>query len=107
MAKTVLRVWDLLFEAEVAERASLTKLLLRNGLVPWTASVLCNRCFELGITPYQIRHTWATNAILRGLDLQTIAVLMGHANLTMLSKVYSHLEKRDEHLREAVEKVVA
>ena len=81
--------------------------LLRNGSKPWTAQVLANRCARLGFTPYQIRHTWATEAILRGIDLQTIAVLMGHANLLMLSKVYAHVQKCDKHLHEAIQKATA
>ena len=81
--------------------------LLRARGKPWKAQQLANRCNRLGFQCYQLRHTWATNAILRGLDLQTIAVLMGHSDLTMLSKIYSHIQKRDSHLQEALQRVTA
>jgi integrase len=80
-------------------------LLLRNTGRPWTAQALSNRCARFGFTPYQVRHTFATDAILRGIDLQTIAVLMGHTDLKMLSKVYAHIQKRDSHLQDALRKL--
>ena len=61
----------------------------------------------LGFTAYQLRHTWATDAILRGVDLVTIATLMGHSDLKMLSTCYSHVQKRSAHLHEALQRVTA
>jgi integrase len=31
----------------------------------------------------------------------TVSVLMGHRDTTMISRVYSHLTQRQEHLRQA------
>jgi len=31
----------------------------------------------------------------------TVSVLMGHRDTTMISRVYSHLSQRHDHLREA------
>ncbi len=80
------------------------RLFLNNGQ-PWTAQVLCEQC--KGFTPYQLRHSFATSAILRGVDLQTIAILMGHADLKMLNKVYQHIQRCDQHLRSGLERIVA
>jgi len=49
---------------------------------------------------YAIRHGFATRKLEDGLDHITVAALMGHADATMLSKVYSHIGDRHDHLRE-------
>lgn len=54
------------------------------------------------VTPYAVRHTFATEKIIQGVDLVTIATLMGHVDLKMLMKVYQHIRKRGEHLRKAL-----
>ena len=56
---------------------------------------------------YTFRHSWCTHALERGVDAVTVAVLMGHRDTTMISRVYSHLMQRRDHLREAVRKAVA
>jgi site-specific recombinase XerD len=77
---------------------------------PWKKKALVDRCRRLRarldfyVTPYAIRHTFATDAILRGVDLVTIAQLMGHVDLRMLSEIYQHVEKHSEHLRAGLEK---
>jgi integrase len=81
--------------------------LFRDGGKPWLAKSLSVRCRALGFTPYQIRHTFATDAIIRGVDLQTIAVLMGHSDLKMLSRVYQHVRRCDSHLKESLERATA
>jgi integrase/recombinase XerC len=79
---------------------------------PWESHVLNYRCYRLGkrlgfrITPYCIRHTFATDAIIRGVDLQTIADLMGHTDLRMLSGVYQHLRRRGDHMKEGLRRAI-
>lgn len=41
---------------------------------------------------------------MKGVDLITLAKLMGHKDLRMLEKVYSKVHKRGDHLREALRK---
>jgi integrase len=54
---------------------------------------------------YSIRHSWCTRALESGkLDAVTVSVLMGHQDTQMISRVYSHLTQRPDHLREAVKK---
>jgi len=55
---------------------------------------------------YTFRHSWCTHALERGVDAVTVAVLMGHRDTTMISRVYSHLMQRRDHLRDAVRKAV-
>ena len=54
---------------------------------------------------YLLRHAFGTNAIPNGVDVATVAQLMGHSSLEMISKVYCHLADEHNHLQEAVEKV--
>lgn len=42
------------------------------------------------LNPHELRHTRATLWVERGVDLFTVAKLMGHADLDMLSKRYAH-----------------
>ena len=78
---------------------------------PWSAKRLDDRCRQLKlgfpVTPYSIRHTFATDAIIKGVDLQTIATLMGHSNLKMLSTVYQHIQKRSDHIKEGLRRATA
>jgi site-specific recombinase XerD len=56
------------------------------------------------VTAYALRHAFATDKILEGVDLVTIATLMGHRDLKMLQKHYQNVKNRSEHLRKAVRK---
>ena len=47
---------------------------------------------------YALRHTWATNALQKGIDPLTTAILMGHSDPSMLSKVYQHLALNPAHM---------
>jgi integrase len=49
---------------------------------------------------YSLRHGFATRKLEAGLDHLTVAALMGHADATMLARVYSHIGEREDHLRE-------
>jgi integrase len=48
---------------------------------------------------YAIRHTWATEALQRGVDPITVATIMGHNDVTQLMKTYQHLNKKSDHIR--------
>jgi len=56
---------------------------------------------------YLLRHSYSTNALLRGVDPLTVSVLIGHANGAMLAKVYSHLSQHPDHLKEAAVRATA
>jgi integrase len=57
-----------------------------------------------GICCYAIRHSYATNALLRGVDPITLAVLMGHQDTGMIAKVYQHLTANPTFLLDAARK---
>lgn len=42
--------------------------------------------------PHELRHTWATNALANGVDVQTVADVLGHSDLSTVSK-YLHMDK--------------
>jgi len=46
------------------------------------------------ITPHKWRHTFATNFLKRGGDLETLRILLGHSNLKTTQK-YLHLSRND------------
>ena len=49
---------------------------------------------------YALRHSWATNALKRGVDSLTVALLMGHKDPSTLARVYQHLSHSPEHMRD-------
>lgn len=59
--------------------------------------------YELGTkySIYAIRHAYCTEALESGLDAVTVSVLMGHRDTTMISRVYSHIDQRHRHMRDA------
>jgi integrase len=83
-----------------------------NGL-PW-----CHTCYiaekvrelrkRLGIKnviPYGFRHTFATDALVKGVPDAQVAALLGHSGTAMLHKHYAHLGARAKALRDALDKV--
>lgn len=57
------------------------------------------------VTAYALRHSFATDKIVEGVDLVTIATLMGHQDLKMLQKHYQNIKNRPEYLRETLRKL--
>ena len=56
---------------------------------------------------YSLRHSWATNALQRGVDALTVAILMGHKDPSQLAKVYQHLSHNPKHLLEQAKKAAS
>jgi integrase len=48
---------------------------------------------------YHLRHSWLDQALKRGVDALTCAILMGHRDPSTISKVYQHLSQSPEYLR--------
>lgn len=63
--------------------------------------------YEVGneLVPYGFRHLFVTDALENGVPIATVAELVGHRSTIMISKHYSHLVKRSEHMQEALGKV--
>ncbi|MDA7980518.1 MAG: tyrosine-type recombinase/integrase [Pirellulales bacterium] len=53
---------------------------------------------------YALRHSWATRALQKGTDPLTVAILMGHEDPSMLSKVYQHLALDPKHMLQQAKK---
>lgn len=60
---------------------------------------------ESEFTLYSYRHTFTTDALLNDVPIPVVAALLNHSDVSMVSKVYSHLQKKDEAMQQAVRKV--
>lgn len=94
----------------IAEAAHPKGALFRNSQgVAWTTNAIRCRMRQLrrklglpaGIVAYSFRHTWATNALVNGLDVATVAELLGHRDVRMIAEHYGHLDKQKEYLKQA------
>lgn len=65
----------------------------RRKLIQRKARQVAPRC-----SLYALRHSWATNALRRGIDALTVAVLMGHKDPSTLARTYQHLSHDPGHL---------
>ena len=54
-----------------------------------------------GVVAYALRHTYITDGLANGVPIADMAELVGHASTEMISKHYSHLNQKIEHLRNA------
>lgn len=83
--------------------------------VAWTSSAVQQRLQRLrkktnlpkDLCLYLLRHAFGTNAVLNGVDVATVAELMGHTSLDMVSKVYLHLAAERSHLVKAAEQATS
>lgn len=60
-----------------------------------------------GLCAYTMRHSFCTNALIRGVDVLTVAQLMGHKDATMVMRVYQHLAKNHAYLLQAANQATA
>lgn len=79
--------------------------LLRNKIgKPWRKNTVVCRCDKLSerlgfrLKAYYLRHTFATNALIRGVDPMVVGKLMGHKDASMVYKVYGHHTDDEELL---------
>ena len=56
---------------------------------------------------YNLRHTFATRALLNGVGVAHVAELLGHTSTEMVSQTYGHLAEQVAHMREAVRKATS
>ena len=79
---------------------------------PWTRHTVAHRFARLRkrlgmgkeATAESYRHLFATDLLMAGVPIATVAELMGHRSTAMVEKHYSHLRKRYSHLKEALAK---
>jgi integrase/recombinase XerC len=110
--------WRIVLMTERAE-AIVTRLLAEcpgtflfrneNGK-PWTSMAMACRFGrlkkKLGVkyAAYSIRHGFCQRMLENGVDHLTVAALMGHANGRMVAETYSHMNRADDHLQNALTK---
>lgn len=87
------------FEQLTAGRSPDEFALRRPDGGPWTKSgqsrLMRAACVRAKITPaigfHQLRHTWASHAVMNGTPLMVVAKNLGHASTVMVEKHYGHL----------------
>ncbi len=90
----------------MVDRAGLLFLNARNK--PWTPFCINNRFCRLQkhvgkkMCQMLLRHSFATTKLEEGTAPATVAALLGHADLSMISRFYGHLDKSSDHLQQAV-----
>lgn len=79
------RLWDTLLDAingiTISERVS--KGRTKKGPVEPVAR-------KIDFTSHDLRHTFATNAAAKGVDIKTLQYIMGHEKVTTLLDIYAH-----------------
>jgi integrase len=56
---------------------------------------------------YNVRHTFATRALLNGVGVAQVAELLGHTSTEMVSQTYGHLAEQVAHMRDAARKATS
>jgi integrase len=94
----------------VEQRIGEGKLFTNRDGQPWTSyAINCRFCRlkeKLGTKhcAYAFRHGFCQRLLETGIDPLAVAELMGHADGQMISRVYSHMNQADQHLRAALKK---
>jgi integrase len=57
------------------------------------------------VVAYCYRHSFATDGLVRGVPIATVAELLGHASTAMVEQCYGHLAQERGYLREAAQAV--
>ncbi|MDD5934997.1 MAG: tyrosine-type recombinase/integrase [Clostridiales bacterium] len=57
------------------------------------------------LTMYTFRHNYCTELYYSGISMKECQRLMGHADYSMIMKVYSHLDEKKEKTKEKIEKL--
>ena len=79
---------------------------------PWTKdSIKCRltrvtKKVGFRVIAYGIRHSYATNGLLRSIDPVSLSHLMGHKDTRMISQVYSHISGNVDYLRKQATKAM-
>jgi len=71
----------------------------------YQAIVAASKKIKRRITPHCLRHSWATHEAGRGIPLEAISKYLGHADVSITLKFYSHNKMTREALRESRERL--
>ena len=98
------------FAGVCAGRAGGEAMLLREDGRPWGSShqqrPLAAACraarLEPPVTFHGLRHTWASQRVMRGLPVMVAAQVLGHADTRMVERHYGHLARG--YVQQAIER---
>lgn len=79
--------------------------LTRSGVAQLITNLQRQCGMEKRVYPHLLRHSWATEALRRGMNPIMVARVLGHTSLAMIDRTYSHLSTADMH--EAVLRMLA
>ena len=77
--------------------------------LPYTSSVLqktwmrVRKELDVNYRLHDLRHTFCSYLVLRGVDIKTVQMLMGHSDVRTTMQIYTHVQTA--HLQKAVEKL--
>lgn len=88
-------------------------LFLDSAGKPWSKDSLSRRIARLRaklgipkhVVAYLHRHRFATQALESGVGIATVAQLIGHSDISMISRVYGHLDKANDFMKSEASKV--
>ncbi len=94
---------------QLKQRSTSQYVFVNSRGEPWTQNALRLRVDRIverqvlarDVCVYMIRHTFATWSIMSGMDLATVADLMGHGDTEMIIKVYGHLAEQSRYMQNA------
>ncbi len=88
---------------KVSDRNDKAKQKEHDRLVRERLQAIRNQARKLGTkySLYVLRHAYITEALVSGIDAVTVSLLAGHRDTTMISRVYSHVDQNQDHMRKA------
>ena len=97
--------------AQLEKRSASSFVFVNSRGDPWTGNAVrlqvdrIEKRYHLAddVCAYMIRHTFATWALMRGVDAASLAELLGHTDTEIVMKVYSHLAEQKGHMTNAAE----
>ena len=78
-----MRAWNSfykLMDIEGGAKLYRNKIIMHSDIIEWEK-----------LTPYYLRHTYATRLAEAGVDMKTAQYLLGHADIKMTAQVYTHV----------------
>ena len=95
----------------LCERTPIGPIFRNSRGNPWTKDAIKCRFSRIkesaglpGLCAYGIRHSFATEGLKNGVDSVALAVIMGHADVSMIARTYQHLAKDVRYLKEQAKK---
>lgn len=91
------------------QKKSSAYVFLNSRGLPWSSNAVAQAVKKirtktgLSLVAGTYRHTFATNALERGVEIATVSQLLGHSSTAMVSRVYGHLADRVDHLKTAAQ----